>query len=83
MITPFDYITADEARKLIAAGADVNAQAKYGWTPLHLAARSGRIETARILIASGADASIRNNEGKTPSDDRDPEIAHVFSSSGN
>lgn len=116
MIIQFAYITADEARKLIAAGADVNAknehgttplhcaasrehadvarllleagaevnaQAKYGWTPLHFAAMNGRIETARVLIAAGADPSIRNNIGYTPADICDPEIAHVFSSSGN
>ena len=32
----------EEVEAKIQAGEDVNARNKYGWTALHLAARSGR-----------------------------------------
>jgi ankyrin repeat protein len=44
-------------RALIAAGAEVNAQQKDQWAPLHLAAQNGHVEVARALIAAGADMS--------------------------
>ena len=36
-----------------------------GDTPLHSAARQGRVELASLLIARGADINARNNSGKT------------------
>ena len=43
------------ARALIAAGAEVDAGAANGQTPLVLAAFSGHTSTARALIEAGAD----------------------------
>jgi hypothetical protein len=44
-----------EVKRLIDAGADVNAPgALYGWTPLHEAAVAGHVEVARLLINRGA-----------------------------
>ena len=54
---------AEECRRLIAEGADVNAPSippmpekkqGYGETPLMLAARNGHIDICRLLLASGA-----------------------------
>ena len=46
----------------------VAAYAYDGWTPLHLAAFFGQLETARVLLASGADvhAVSRNSMANTP-----------------
>jgi len=41
----------EEARALIAEGADVNAKASVDWTPLHRAADKGQVETASLLLA--------------------------------
>ncbi|KPJ53425.1 MAG: hypothetical protein AMS16_05325 [Planctomycetes bacterium DG_58] len=48
----------EEAVRLIAHGADVNAQAKHGETPLSFAAEAGKVEMAKLLIAKGADVNL-------------------------
>lgn len=42
------------ARMLLAAGADVNAKTKFGYTPLKLAKGHGRTELAALLADHGA-----------------------------
>lgn len=44
---------------LLAAGADVNAPAANGSTPLHWAAGAGALEAVRALLSHGADPSAR------------------------
>jgi len=39
-----------------------------GATPLHVAAKEGRVDVAESLIAHGADVHARDNIGKTPLD---------------
>lgn len=56
------------ARALIAAGADVNAEQRHGWTPLHGAADSGDRELVELLLARGADPHAKHQEGKTALD---------------
>ena len=56
------------AKALVAAGADVNAQQRHGWTPLHGAAHSGDRELVELLLARGADPDVRHQEGKTALD---------------
>lgn len=46
-------------RLLIDAGARLNARTNDGYTPLHLAAGSGTIETVQLLLAHGADPNAR------------------------
>ncbi len=70
--------TARAARALLEAGADPNAWVTgfsvdwgWGWTPLHLAARSNPDpEVARVLLEAGADIDARGSEsyhhGNTP-----------------
>ncbi|MXX09384.1 MAG: ankryin, partial [Synechococcus sp. SB0667_bin_8] len=50
-----------------AAGADPNARAKGGVTPLHMAARlSETPAVVKVLLDAGADASAKTNKGKLP-----------------
>lgn len=56
------------AKDLIAAGADVNAKQRHGWTPLHGAAHSGDRELVELLLARGADPDVKHQEGKTALD---------------
>jgi ankyrin repeat protein len=50
---------ADVVRRLLTAGADVEAQDADGQTALMIAARSSVIEVARLLLENGADANAR------------------------
>jgi len=54
----------------LAAGTDVNAKDRQGWTPLHWAAWNGRKEIIELLIAAGADVNESRDMGrkKTPLD---------------
>lgn len=50
---------------LLAAGANVNAKDKEGWTPLMFAANKGYPEIAKILITAGADVNAKDKDGNT------------------
>src|SRR5271170_4302663 len=56
------------ARMLVEAGADVNATAAGGYTPLHLAASNGKREIVLLLLERGANREICCDQGKTPAD---------------
>jgi ankyrin repeat protein len=68
---------------LIENGADVNAVAYNGFTPLHLTERG---EIAEILIKAGADTGKTDNFGKTPlqyaAETRKQEVIDVIAASG-
>ena len=53
----------EAVKQHLAAGADVNAKASRGWTPLHAAATK---EIAKLLIAKGADVNAKDKIGGTP-----------------
>jgi hypothetical protein len=55
----------DEVRRMIEAGADVNARAEQGVTALMLAAYGGYTRVARLLIEAGADLDLLANNGCT------------------
>jgi ankyrin repeat protein len=55
-------------RVLIAAGADVNAPQRYGYTPIHAAAQNGDAELVELFISAGADAGAPRDGGETPAD---------------
>jgi uncharacterized protein len=51
---------------LLGAGADVNATAAQGVTPLHVAAARGNLELIQRLLARGANISASMADGTTP-----------------
>ena len=55
-------------RVLIAAGADVDATERLGFTPLHAAAQHGDDELVELLLSAGADPFLRTDAGDTPVD---------------
>ena len=53
------------ARRLVTAGADVNARDSAGWIPLHHAAYNGDLAMAQLFIEQGADVNAGNSQGQT------------------
>ena len=51
---------------VLEAGANSNARAKDGFTPLHNAAWRGRAETVAALLEAGANPNARDLSGGTP-----------------
>lgn len=56
---------AKMVKQLIKKGANVNAQDRYGDTPLH---ETEKVEIAKILLEAGADLTLRNSMEQTPED---------------
>ena len=56
------------AQLLIAHGADPNILGREGFTPLHRASISGRIEIVRLLIEYGTNVEVKDDKGRTPLD---------------
>ena len=52
-------------KKLIRAGANVNAANWYGVTPLALAAMNGDAAMIAVLVDAGADTNAQRGEGET------------------
>lgn len=53
-------------RALVAQRADVNAQDRDGFAPLHLAAQEYAVAAAQALLEGGAQVDITNKYGNTP-----------------
>ncbi len=53
-------------RRLLGAGADINAPDKNGATPLHRAVRTRCADAVAFLLDSGSDPTRPNNSGSTP-----------------
>ena len=55
----------DLVGRLIAEGADVNAQDNYGWTALMYAAGEGYADLVRLLLAARANVNAQTNNDWT------------------
>ncbi|XHS77277.1 ankyrin repeat domain-containing protein [Burkholderiaceae bacterium UC74_6] len=70
--TPLHYAASgtDEGVSdwLLQQGADINARAPNGSTPLMMAAKYGPYDLAPKLLAAGADPKLRNEQGLTAAD---------------
>ena len=55
----------DAVKKHLAAGADVNAKNKSGYTALHLSAKRGHDAVAAVLLEAKADVALASRSGKT------------------
>ena len=58
----------DLIKVLLAGGANVNARANDGSTPLHILASSYNVADAKLLIANGADVNAEDGDGFRPLD---------------
>jgi ankyrin repeat protein/poly(3-hydroxybutyrate) depolymerase len=56
----------ETVKQHLAAGTDVNAKKRYGWTPLYYAASGGDKEITELLIAKGADVDAGDRDNITP-----------------
>ena len=64
-----DVVYQNDSEAFIAlfeAGADVNLQNKYGWTPLHIAIRRDRRDMVEYVLDNGADIDRADAVGWTP-----------------
>ena len=61
-------VTPTVIRALDEAGADLNAQDKFGSTPAHAAASLGRVDALMALEEAGARLDAKNQAGSTPKD---------------
>jgi ankyrin repeat protein len=52
-------------RRLLSAGADVNATTNNGTTPLHLASCNGSVQVVQLLLENGAEIEAKDNDGLT------------------
>jgi ankyrin repeat protein len=71
----------ETARRLLAAGADVNASAQAA-APIHGAVMGGSAEMVRLLLENGADASLKDYAGRDARalalEVKRPDIAALF-----
>ena len=56
----------ERVRQLLDQGADPNRKNATGYTPLQLAARSGRSASVEALLDAGAELDVRDSHGNTP-----------------
>lgn len=56
------------SRRLVDAGADVNAVQRDSYTPLQEAAQNGDEPLVELLLAAGADLSARTADGRSAAD---------------
>jgi ankyrin repeat protein len=75
-LTPLMFAgSAEVARALLDAGAEVNVQDADGVTPLMRAARRGKPDLVRLLLDSGALAATRSGSGHSATDFATAKIA--------
>mmetsp|Transcript_122796 Transcript_122796/g.262058 ORF Transcript_122796/g.262058 Transcript_122796/m.262058 type:complete len:232 (-) Transcript_122796:101-796(-) len=73
--------SAECVRRLLWAGAEVNAIEEDGWSSLHFAAKEGHLEVCTALLQSNADHQMVNADDKTAlqiAEEEDDEFAEQF-----
>ena len=55
-----------QVQLLIEGGADISAQNRMGWTPLHTAVRNRKQDVVKLLIEKGADVNSTGGVGRMP-----------------
>ena len=55
----------EEVERLLNEGADINARAMNGMTPLILASQMGHTKVVEVLLHRGADVNAKSNAGST------------------
>ena len=63
------FCNAKAVELLILEGADKNAKASNGWTPLFWAVIGGDIETVKMLVAHDVDLHVRDQDGESAKDE--------------
>ena len=58
----------DIIQLLLEAGADTEVRTHKAWTPLHVAARFGYVESKVVLLQGGANPEAVTSRGLTPAD---------------
>lgn len=53
-------------RRLLLAGAEIDAIEEDGWTSLHFAAKDGNLDCCRVLIENGCATDRKNADDLTP-----------------
>lgn len=56
---------ANLAKRLLAAGADVNARNDSGWTALKIAVLRRKQEIIKVLLGAGADTTVKDERGNS------------------
>ena len=64
----FKTAGAEDVRACLRAGADPDARAKSGATPLHRAAANGHAAAIIALLKAGADSGAKDGDYRTPFD---------------
>jgi len=64
--------SSSTAELLVSLEANVNAQSRHGWAPIHFAAQNGHNNVATILIEAGADLELKASFYHTWNDECKP-----------
>jgi|GEM_PF-6141627 len=72
----------EAAKRLLAAGANVDDSNNFGATPLYLAVLRENLELVRLLVNKGADIHIATKDGRNPLDSVQGTLADPMGYSG-
>ena len=67
---------------LIEKGANLNAGAGIGGTPLARAAYEGHVEVVELLLTKGADVNAKDVSGRSPLDSADESVVDLLRKHG-
>lgn len=59
-------LTSDKLDKYLASGVKIDDEASGGFTPLILAAKTGRLAVVELLLKKGAAPNLKSSNGTTP-----------------